>query len=972
MEAIIAVLGALGVIFAIVANTTTIANHLEARRQKRRAAEAALDAQALKPDGVDTLGRDVAEPASGPADGRPARPRIRTPDQRLRVFVSSTLVELAEERAAARGAIEGLRLTPVLFELGARPHAARDLYRAYLEQSDVFVAIYGHRYGWVAPGEQVSGLEDEYHLAAGHPKLVYLKRQEGEREPRLEALLQRVRSDDQVSYRAFGDADELAELLADDLATLLSERFEATQAGQEDSAFAPVPTAWGPLVGRDVELRRACDLLREPGVRLVTLLGPGGIGKSRLALEVAQQLQRPVGRSQALPQVAADGVAFVGLQGVREASGVPLAIAQALGMSVREGRDPMAALKDFLGPRELLLVLDNFEQLLDAAPLLSELLEVAPGLKMLVTSRALLRLSAERAVPLSTLPVPERLEEAPSERLRQARSNAAVQLFVWRARALLPDLQLDERNAGVLLDVARRLDGWPLAIVLAASRVGHMSLEQLRDRLERRLDVLVGGARDMPERQRTLRATIEWSLEILGADARRLLTWLSVFVGGATLESVERLSGMLGAERGEDVVAALQRPLADGLRTGVVDLLAELVDHSLLQRVETLNGPRYLMLEMIREAAAAELDEAGEREAVEMAHALVFVEMAMSVGPAALAGRELLYGALQQESPNVRAAVDVVLERGDLRVAARMAAGLWYTWWEQGQVPERMPWLDQVLARDDLGPYERACFLFSAAGMSLLSADVERAERLLDEGEAGFAQFFGARGQVMTDLGRSIIAAHRRDLPVAAAAAERARAKATEIGFRWARAFSTTSLARVAMGGGRFQEAVRLSREVVEMAIVAGDRHSEGWARLAGGIAQAMLVQPPTQRSVDREAGATPDIVEATAGVAASLRIFSSLGAHALTVTALLGAAMVAGRAGEEERAVRLTAAAEEARQHYGVATFEPDISILRREAAALRERVEPASWAALWEEGSRMPIDVAVHYAIGGAEPLG
>ncbi len=950
MEAIIAVLGGLGVLFAIVANTTTIANFLETRRQKRRAADAAGGGRDLGPGDADLEAADPSEPQHGLADARPARARIRTPDQRLRVFVSSTLVELAEERAAARGAIEGLRLTPVLFELGARPHAARDLYRAYLEQSDVFVAIYGHRYGWVAPGEKVSGLEDEYHLAADHPKLIYIKRQDGAREPALEALLQRIRADDKVSYRAFGSAEELAELLADDLATLLSERFESMAAGQQGSGFTPVPTAWGPLVGRDAELRRACDLLRDPGVRLVTLLGPGGIGKSRLALEVAQQLQRP----SAAPEVAGDGVAFVSLQAVREASEVPRAIAEALGMRVGEGRDLKTALKDFLAPRELLLVLDNFEQLLDAGSLLSELLEVAPGLKMLVTSRALLRLSAERAVPLAPLPVPQQVEEPGSEMLRRARANPAVQLFVWRARAVLPDLQVDERNAALLLDIARRLDGWPLAIVLAASRVGHMSLEQLRDRLERRLDMLIGGARDMPERQQTLRATIEWSLAILSPDARRLLTYLSVFVGGATLDAVERLVEVLAGEgeEGHDQVPLPPsfRPLAGaGLQAPTVDLLAELLDHSLLQRIDGSSGTRYLMLEMVREAAFEELAAAGERDTVEMAHALVFVEMASRIGPSAALGRELPYGALLQESPNLRAASHVVLERGEVATAARMAVGLWYTWWEQGEAQQRTRWLEHMLARDDIGLFERAGFQVAVASIALLSGDIERAERVLDEGEAMITEHFGVKGLVMMDLGRSMVAAYRGDFARAVEAAQRANAKATEIGFRWGRGYAKTTLARLAMGGGRFVEAIQLCEEVVDLAVAVGDRHAEGWARVTGSIALAM-------------AGRHHEAVDE---VADGMLILSSLGAHAPTVTAILGAALVAAKAGEDERAVRLAAAGDSAKQQYGIAVFQPEIGVVTAELEALRRRVDPAAWAELWEEGRQMPIDVAVRYAV-------
>jgi hypothetical protein len=216
--------------------------------------------------------------------------RIQTPDDRLRVFVSSTLAELADEREVVRQAIERLRLIPVMFETGARPHPPRALYRAYLEQSDVFVGIYWERYGWVAPAEEVSGLEDEYRLAAGRlPQLVYIKEPAPRRDGRLADLLRRVQEDDRLSYRRFTSADDLDRLVSGDLAVLISERFRSSQ---DAAAGAPRPLPPAPLdvtVGRRQDVIRISSLVRS-GHRFVTLTGPGGIGKSRLALEVAREL----------------------------------------------------------------------------------------------------------------------------------------------------------------------------------------------------------------------------------------------------------------------------------------------------------------------------------------------------------------------------------------------------------------------------------------------------------------------------------------------------------------------------------------------------------------------------------------------------------------------------------------------------------------------------------------------------------
>src|SRR5689334_21661014 len=248
----------------------------------------------------------------GSSPGATSAPAIRTPDQRVRVFVSSTLQELAPERAAARDAITHLRLTPILFELGARPHPPRALYRAYLEQSDIFVAIYWERYGWVAPGMEISGLEDEYQLCGEKPRLIYVKDPAPNREPGLRDLLHRVQVDDAVSYQHFTTADELRELVENDLAILLTERFEQGRAALPLPSAPPtrphhnLPAERSPIIGRDQESATICDLLQRSDVGLVTLTGPGGTGKTRLALHVATQLL----------DFFADGVFFVSLAAI--------------------------------------------------------------------------------------------------------------------------------------------------------------------------------------------------------------------------------------------------------------------------------------------------------------------------------------------------------------------------------------------------------------------------------------------------------------------------------------------------------------------------------------------------------------------------------------------------------------------------------------------------------------------------------
>ena len=384
---------------------------------------------------------------------------IRTPDQRLRVFVSSTLQELADERAASREAIQRLRLTPVMFEMGARPHPPRDLYRAYLAQSDVFVGIYWRRYGWIAPTETVSGLEDEYLLAQQMPKLVYIKRAET-REERLKDLIRRIQDEDKLSYRPFSDAAELTELIENDLALMLTERFSAANAGaaepQPESDAPPrslPPFERGELIGRAPEVELVAGLLGRPDTGLVTLTGAGGTGKTRLAIHLANMLGSLFG----------DGTFYVPLAGVRNVRDVVPTIVSTLEIpSPSSGGDPEKLLLGFLRARRALLVLDNLEQVLGAAENVRALLAACPHLKILATSREALRIHGEREVLVPPLP-----------HAFKARGDTtpAMTLFEARAREVRPDFCLDDGNRPAVAELCRRLDALPLAIELAAARV---------------------------------------------------------------------------------------------------------------------------------------------------------------------------------------------------------------------------------------------------------------------------------------------------------------------------------------------------------------------------------------------------------------------------------------------------------------------------------------------------------------------
>jgi predicted ATPase len=522
---------------------------------------------------------------------------IRTPDQRLRVFVSSTLEELADERAAVRDAVLQLHLAPVMFELGARPHPPRDLYRAYLDQSHVFVGIYWQRYGWIAPGEDLSGLEDEYRLSGDRPKLIYVKRPALDREPRLDELLDRVRSDDTVSYKSFASAEELGTLVVDDLVVLLSERFEASSWPEPVTVPTNLPAGVDRFIGRTKELQEIKDRLTE--VRLLSLVGPGGSGKTRLALQAAAELCDDFGGQ----------VYFVDLASSRDVDAVLSAMARAIGAREDRSSSLFNELKGHIGTQRMLLLLDNFEQVTVAAPTAAALLRACPGLTELVTSREPLHVSGENVFPVPPLALPQLAPERASVGLLS--ESEAVELFVERARAVEPDFQLTPANAPAVAELCVRMDGLPLAIELATARLGAFTPQALVERLAQRFTMLKGGARDAPLRQQTLEATIGWSYDLLEPDERRVFELLAVF-SGATFGAVEEVSNQI-----------------DGLREiDVVEVLASLLDKSLLRRVGHGDADTRLeMLESIREYAAARLDAQPElRAAAHRAHASFFAD----------------------------------------------------------------------------------------------------------------------------------------------------------------------------------------------------------------------------------------------------------------------------------------------------------------------------------------------------------
>lgn len=700
---------------------------------------------------------------------------IRTPDQRLRVFVSSTLRELEGERRAVRGAVEAIRLAPVMFELGARPHPPRDLYRSYLAQSDVFVGVYADSYGWVAPGEEISGLEDEYRLAPPEmPKLIYL-REPAERDARLEALVQRIREDDTASYKSFSTSDELAELVEADLAVLLAERFDASRAAADARAEraheTPMPAPYSRIIGREREIADVMALLTSGAHRVVTLLGPGGIGKSRLSLEVVEA---------ARPHYPG-GACFVGLENVFEPRLLLPTIAYALG--IRDGGDlPVEErLRLALASRRMLIVLDNFEQLVAAAPELVSLYALAPETSFLVTSRAVLRVRGERVYEVSPLRIDD--PAAPGS-VSRAATSPAVELFVERARAVKPDFSLTAANTPSVVSLCRELDGLPLAIELAAARMRLLTPEAVLSRLHRSGSAL-GDARDLPERQRTLHATIAWSEELLASDERAMLRDLGVFSAGFTLDAVEAV--------------AAGRPWAER----AFDALEALVDNSLVSQSESDGEAVFTMLVTVREYAVDRLRSSGDEERMRDAHAAYFLDLARRISP--------LLGGSDQRSATRR----LDLERGNLRTAVRhliaasradaateIAWRLYIYWWLRGFFYEVRVWMEELMAAvPDMPPHSLAIARFYYLWSEMWRTD-EREDIVggLLECGAMFAATGDEFGRTMSEATAGLARVTMGDPDIASAAVdlERCAARFREGGDRWAEVLTLIALGRLA------------------------------------------------------------------------------------------------------------------------------------------------------------------------------
>jgi predicted ATPase/class 3 adenylate cyclase len=498
-----------------------------------------------------------------------------------------------------------------------------------------------------------------------------------------------------------------------------------------------LPVQLTPLIGREHEVASVVRLLRRDTVRLVTFTGPGGTGKTRLALEVAAELAN----------VFVGGVFFVSLASISDPMLVIPTIARALGIRDGAAQPDSTRLVEVLQQKQVLLLLDNFEQVVEAAPQVADLLTACPQLKLLVTSREVLHVRSERefAVPPLALPDPTHLPK-----LAVLAHTPAVALFLQRAQAARPEFKLTASNAKAMAEICVRLDGLPLAIELAAARMRLLSPQNLLARLDQPLNVLTGGARDVPARQQTLRNTIEWSYQLLNAREQRLFRWLCVCVSGCTLEAAEAICDLPEDEAGY-----------------VLDGVASLVDKSLLLRVEhTEEGSedqRLLMLETIREYGLEVLEALGEGDAARGAHAGYFLQLAEESEPA-LKGPLLVswLDRLEREHDNLRAALQWALESGRGEIALRLGIALERFWVVRGLRNEGLAFLERALAGSaGVAADIRAKALLAAARLAFNQSNYEQGEVLAQEGLALFRQLGDRRGIALT-LNRLGVAAWRR------------------------------------------------------------------------------------------------------------------------------------------------------------------------------------------------------------------
>jgi predicted ATPase/DNA-binding CsgD family transcriptional regulator/DNA-binding XRE family transcriptional regulator len=727
----------------------------------------------------------------------------------------------------------------------------------------------------------------------------------------------------------------LAEALAlsdQDRAALLAavpKRGEAAATSRSEEAplsLPPEPTA---LLGREQEIAALRELLGRPEPRLLTLTGPGGVGKTRLAIQAARD---------AMPAFP-DGVAFVALAPLADPALVIPTIGGVFGLRVAGGRSWHGALHAYLRGKRLLLVLDNFEHILAAAPEVADLLAANPQLKLLVTSRTPLRLRGEQEFPVPPLGLPD-LSRVPL--LEDVAAAPAVRLFVQRAGEASPAFELTQTNAAGVAAICRRLDGLPLALELAAAWTKVLPPTTLLARLDHALPLLAGGPRDLPQRQQTMRETVAWSYQLLAPEEQALFRRLAVFAGGFTLEAAE-------------VVA----PAAGVLSLGALEGIASLIDQSLLRPVGAPNSgdPRFEMLETVREYGLERLAESGEEDAVRRALATWCLELCERAEPRMYVPEAPAWLArLDAERDNLRAALAWSIDQDEAELALRLAGDYFWLWLRRHPAEGR-GWLERALAAPlDVAPAARAKALFALGTLAFwVEADYQRSEPMIEESLAIFRRVGERRGEAeaLFQLGHQTWATGNLDR--ASSLSDEGTALAQEIGAADIASAIQVSRGLIARDRGDSEQAKRL----LEEALAGFRRIGFTWSAAWNHFHLADL-----SRSQGSHAHALAHYV-------ACARLWWEDGDAWATVVALRGAATAAADAGQPAAAARLFGATEAHGEALDLGVGLADRASYDRAVADVRAALGEADVLGAWRAGRALTVDEAIGEAAALAVDL-
>jgi predicted ATPase/DNA-binding XRE family transcriptional regulator len=797
------------------------------------------------------------------------------------------------------------------------------------------------------------------------------------RVPRLDTLTRLAEA------MGLGQSDREALLRASGRLSGDGSRLAAVPPGQDASPPpSGLPSFLTRLRGREREQAALRRLLAQPDVRLLTLVGPGGVGKTRLAVQAAA----------ACADLFPDGVAFAPLAPLRDPSLVLATIAQAVGIG-ETGDAPLAdSLVLALHDRRFLLVLDNCEHLLEAAPAVARVLSRCRHLRVLATSRTRLRLQGEHVFAVDPLALPDTADNA-ADALRWP----AVALFAERAQAARPTFELSDEHLPAVLGICRRLDGLPLALELAAARVSILPPAALLERLDQRLPALGTATRDAPARQRTLQSTIAWSYDLLTDEQRRLLRCLSVFSGGWTLDLAEAVSGESAAP-GHDRQGDRADQHVQAVEASVLDGLAALAEHSLIQPQDHASGePRFTMLVTVGLFALEELERSGEAAVIRERHARAVLELAEAAERHLLGARRLTWlRRLDLDLDNVRAALAWSLSPdGDVELGQRLGGSLSWYWYHRGHLREGRDWQERLLAADTRPTPTpgRARAHFVIGGISLMQGDARTSRRYLEHAAALYETQRDAwrRAQALTLLGIALAS-----LGDAQASLDRYRDSvelARGLDDRWLEAYALINegaarvlLDELAQADALYRSSLALFETLADdwgraialraLAGLAVERGDAAGARVVyeqsvplfrqtgdvRGLAQALL-------ALGKTALREGDLAQARQALTESVVRWREVGISGGIVRCLSGLAEIEAASGEAPVAVRLFAATRRQAEAFGVRFAEVDQVEHNRALGALRGRVPEEQFAADWQTGQAQLLDQVVAEAIGPAD---